>query len=432
LDAEFTPTLVTVIDIAQPLPRLERTKSASGLHYGSVRALVRLVREPVGVVTVRIPKEGVEASDLAQHIWASLSERIRQKVESRNGRCVEAIPVGGITPEIEGSHLHEPEVALGAAPMASVIVCTRDRAEDLRRCLLAVKQQKYPFFEVIVVDNAPTSDEAASVVSELGGSVPIRRLVEPIPGLARARNRGVWEARGSILAFIDDDEVPDEYWLAELIRGFTVADSVGCVTGYVMPGALETPAQQLFEEYGGHSKNRGFDYMVFDASGGGGQHPLYPLPPFGAGANMAFARQALIDVGGFDPALGAGTPTRAGEDTAAFSDVMLGGYRLVYHPASLVWHFHRAGLDELASQLFGYGTGLTSYFVRTLWRSPGTVVDLLGLAPRGVRDMLAPSSQRFATMTRRFPRDLQAAHRRGMLWGLAAYPYTLWKQRLVP
>ena len=425
----FVPTDVTEVDIACALPRLASRDTASGLRYGSARVLVRLASEPLGFVSVPLPREGLGPSELAGRIWSALGDRIRERVQGPNRRPLDGIPLEGIAPELAGGYASQRETAVRMAPMASIVLCTRDRADRVRRCLEAVMAQKYPAYEVVVVDNAPTSNDTAVVVSELQGRIPVRRVVEPVPGLSRARNRGLHEAKGSIVAFVDDDEIPDSYWLAELALGFDVDGAVGCVTGMVLPAALETKAQALFEEYGGHSKNRGFQEITFDPSVRGVQHPLYPLPPFGAGGNMAFSRQALIDIGGFDPALGAGTPTKAAEDTAAFADVMLQGYRLVYRPAAIVWHCHHVHSSGLSTQLFGYGAGLTSYFVRVLWRRPAAAVDLLKLAPRGLRDLLAPSSQRFATMTVPFPRELLAAHRRGMLWGLIAYPVTLWEQR---
>ena len=75
---------------------------------------------------------------------------------------------------------------------------------------------------------------------------------------------------------------------------------------------LDTPAQRLYEQFGGHSKGRGLAAEVFDVASHARQHPLYPLPAFGVGASMAFDREALLRIGGFDVALGAGTPAGPG------------------------------------------------------------------------------------------------------------------------
>lgn len=425
----FSATYVTEVDIAGALPRLGPFTDHSGRRYGSARVLVRWAGEPLGVAVVPLPDGGLAAGDLASMIWSALGDRIGECAPGHDGLAAGGIPPEGIPPAPAGAHSARLSAALVAAPMASIVLCTRGRREGLRRSLAALAAQDYPAFEIVVVDNAPTSDDVATAVSEVRGSVPVRRVVEPAPGLARARNRGWREARGSILAFVDDDEVPDAHWLAELALGFRAGDRVGCVTGPVMTAELETRAQALFEAYGGHSKGRGFREMLFDPAVRGGQHPLYPLPPFGAGGNMAFTRQALSDIGGFDPALGAGTPSRAGEDTAAFADVMLRGYQLAFRPRALVWHYQRAEESDLADQLFGYGAGLTTYFLHVLRRHPSAIMDLVKLAPEGLRDLLSPRSKRFTLMAAPMPRAFLAAHAGGMLWGLVAYPSTVWKQR---
>src|SRR6202008_4981899 len=105
------------------------------------------------------------------------------------------------------------------------------------------------------------------------------------------------------------------------IRGFSARPKVGCVTGIVLPAELRTEPQQLFEEMGGYNQGRGFDREIFGP--GHPQSALYPHPPFGSGANMAFRREVLIEIGGFHVALGAGTPAMAGEDTFAFARTLL-------------------------------------------------------------------------------------------------------------
>jgi cellulose synthase/poly-beta-1,6-N-acetylglucosamine synthase-like glycosyltransferase len=108
---------------------------------------------------------------------------------------------------------------------------------------------------------------------------------------------------------------------------------------------------------------------------------LWPLPPFGVGANMAFRREALERIGGFDVALGAGTPTAGGEDTLAITLVMLEGYEVVYEPAALMWHHHRQDMASLNKQLHGYSVGLTAFYAALLRQRPGTLLALLKLLP---------------------------------------------------
>ena len=142
--------------------------------------------------------------------------------------------------------------------------------------------------------------------------------------------------------------------------------------------ASDTPAQELFEELGGHCPGRGCRPGRFLRRGP--QSPLYPRPPFGVGANMAFRRAALARIGGFDTALGAGTPTCAGEDTLALSLLLLGGYRIAYEPAALMRHHHRQDLAASPSdaRLRSRAHGLLRALLR---HRPAALAGLLRLAP---------------------------------------------------
>jgi O-antigen biosynthesis protein len=300
-------------------------------------------------------------------------------------------------------------------------VCTRDRPEWLANCLAGIERLQYPRFEVVVVDNAPTSDAVRAVAEAWRGGPALRYVREPRAGLSWARNAGIAAASGEIIAWLDDDEEPDSGWLAGLACGFALAEDVGCVTGMVVPARLDTRAQELFEQLGGHCMGRGFAPAVFTRDGP--QSPLFPLPPFGAGANMAFRRTALERIGGFDVRLGAGTPTLAGEDTLALTLVLLAGYRIAYEPAALMRHHHRPDLDGLSRQLQGHSVGLTAYYAALLRHRPGVLPSLVRLAPKAlgyVRPRTAPAAPDLPS-----PTDLAAAlgGRRGrlMLSGPAAY-----------
>ena len=233
---------------------------------------------------------------------------------------------------------------------------------------------------MVVVDNAPTSDALRDVVeSQADDGTTFRYCVEPRPGLSWARNCGVAAATSDIIAFLDDDDEPDEYWLAQIADGFARGDRIGCVSGIVLPATLDSAVEALFEQVGGHSKGRGFARDTFSKSGP--QSPLYPLPPFGVGANMAFRRETLDRIGGFDVALGAGTPTAGGEDTLALTLSLLCGYEIAYEPAALMWHHHRQDMASLNRQLHGYSVGLTAFYAALLRHRPKALFGLIKLLP---------------------------------------------------
>jgi glycosyltransferase involved in cell wall biosynthesis len=148
-------------------------------------------------------------------------------------------------------------------PFTSVVIATRDRAELLRRCLETLERVTYPSLEVVVVDNAPSSDETAQLVAAAAGHpLDIRYAVERRPGTAVARNTGLGLAKGEIVAFIDDDVLVEPGWLEALVGGFSAAQDVDCVTGRVLPVSVEAPEQSWFDRWAGFSK--GSERTVYD------------------------------------------------------------------------------------------------------------------------------------------------------------------------
>jgi GT2 family glycosyltransferase len=207
--------------------------------------------------------------------------------------------------------------------------------------------------EVIVVDNAPTTPRTAKIAVDY----PVRYLCEPQIGLDNARNCGLRAASHPIVAYTDDDAVPDLKWATAITEPF--ADpSVGCVTGLVMPLELETPAQQQFEVYCQH--RRTFERRVLTIP----ETPPSTAGIAGMGANMAVRRDLAVRLGGFDPRLDGGTATLSGGDTDMFARILEAGASIVYAPEALVLHRHRREMDALRHCIFGYGVGLYSFLTK--------------------------------------------------------------------
>lgn len=254
---------------------------------------------------------------------------------------------------------------LGLAPSASdgppgipvcVAVCTRDRTEDLERCINALMRMPDDGQEILVIDNAPSSDASAKLVQ----SVPrVRYVREERPGLNVARNRALREARGEIVLFTDDDAAPDPLWLRRLARNFE-DPLVLASTGLTMALELSSAAQIDFQRYGGFV--RGFRRTVYDAA----DHDPLLAWHAGAGVNMALRRSAIGLVGPFDEAFDAGTPTHAGGDSEMFRRILSAGYRIVYDPEALNWHRHRKSVQELHRQLFGYEVAGVSLLTKAI------------------------------------------------------------------
>jgi GT2 family glycosyltransferase len=246
-------------------------------------------------------------------------------------------------------------------------------------------------------------------------------LREDLPGSASARNLGVRHARGEIVAFTDDDVVVDRHWLAELARGYDAAADVDAVTGLLVPMELETAAQVWFEQYGGFG--RGYRRQVYNLGPFRRDDVLYPYSAgiFGTGNSMSFRRSSLEEIGGFDPALGNGTPALGGVDSEVLLRLILRGKTLVYEPRSLAHHAHRRDYAGLRRQVFGYGAGLSAYLLKTAIENPRLIPGIAGRVPHGLRYALSPRSGKNADKRRDYPRELTRTELRGIAYGPIAY-----------
>ena len=145
----------------------------------------------------------------------------------------------------------------------SVVMCTRDRSEGAAATLRGLAALRYQPFEIVLVDNAPGSEMTKdAVLAEFGDDPRVRYVREPRPGLSCARNRGVAEAAGEIIAFTDDDVNVDQWWLDGIVRGFRRSDDVACVTGLIPTAVLDNEMQLYFdrrETWGSFCEGRIFD-----------------------------------------------------------------------------------------------------------------------------------------------------------------------------
>jgi len=348
--------------------------------YAAARVLVRLHGEPLGYLT--LPLASAVADTVTREAHAAFAGRIAAHLAAEQ--------LSGISAATDAC----PNRVV-AGELVSVVVCTRNRAGQLGACLDRLRALTYPNLEILVVDNAPTDDSTRRVIEAAAASDPrFRYVVEPRPGLSCARNKGLAEARGTYLAYTDDDVAVDAGWVQGLLKGFASAADVGCVTGLVATAEIAGAAEEYFDARAASWSTR-CEPQRFDLDGSApADDALYPYSPgiFGTGANLAFDRAMLVELGGFDEALGAGTRTRGGEDLDIFVRVLRAGRALVYEPAALVWHHHRADRDALLSQMFGYGTGLSAFITKCLLQ-PGTRREVLGRIPLGLRRMAGIRTQ---------------------------------------
>jgi O-antigen biosynthesis protein len=416
--ARFEPVRLLDIELAKPLSDLSG-HGDNGCRYRCARALVRLHGFPLGVVDLDLRASGGSAASVANRIWRELDRPIAAHLAA-DGLRAESAKVLPLLATATAACERERRAFHANAPSATVVIATRERPHSLAATLDSILALEYRRFQVVVVDSAPVTGATCDVVASRAGHPDLLYIREPLPGLAVAHNRGLHAAQGEIVAFVDDDVLVDQRWLLELARGFQVADGVACVTGLILPAELETPAQLWLEKY--VRINKGYEPKLFDihANRPGGKLFPYAAGAFGSGANMAFRTDVLRSAGGFDPATGAGTRARGGDDLAAFFGIIAGGYTLAYQPTALVRHRHRRELEALGRQMYDYGAGLSAYLTKLVVDRPGRLFDIARRAPRGAAHAFGARSGGRAWESG-LSRDLARLERRGMLAGPAGY-----------
>lgn len=214
-------------------------------------------------------------------------------------------------------------------PFISVVVCTYNGAKTLDECLRRVTALSYPNFEVIVINDGSTDDTPT-----IAARYPCRLVSTPNGGLSAARNRGAAEARGEIIAYLDDDAAPDPHWLHHLGHAFRTTAHAAIGGPNVIPpehGAVEA---------------------CVDWAPGGAQHVLLTdeIAEHIPGCNTAVRKACFNAVGGFDPVFRA-----AGDDVDFCWRIQDRGWTIGFAPGAVVWHHRRGSVRGYLKQQAGYG-----------------------------------------------------------------------------
>lgn len=412
--ATFTPHKVIDVELSEGIRSLEGL-----VAYGAALALVRWRGTPLSYV--RVPLIDGACSHDRVH---------RMIIAAIGGPLTEHAVLDGLATGLDSGDdvrpaAGKPDEAPYEMPSMTVAVCTRDRTDDLRRCLEAIGLLDYPDLHVLVIDNAPTTAATKRLLEQHFPHVAY--VMEPRPGLDWARNRAIHEARGDVIAFTDDDVVVDRDWAEAIGSAFAEDDKVMVVTGLVVPLELETWPQALFEDAGGFARGFRRHWFRLTPSPAGVRTQLpeaFHLGPgrFGTGANMAFRKRVFDLVGVFDPALGAGTVTQGGDDLEMFFRVLEEGHTLVYEPRAIVRHRHRRDYEGLRSQLASHGLAYYAFATRSALAYPNRRAafirfGLVWLWRRNLRRLLLSYIR-----PGQFPRDLIHSELRGALSGLFIYP----------
>lgn len=253
----------------------------------------------------------------------------------------------------------------------SLVICTRNRASQLGACLARVGEIDFASaWEFIVVDNGST-DSTAEVIKRFAATapMPVKYISQPVKGLSNARNAGWTEAKGSIIAFTDDDCYVAPDFLTTTLAAFQDPE-LGYVSGRILlhdptdyPAtiSLSTVPQEL---------PRG----------------RYVVPGVLKGANMAFRREVLLAIDGFDPLFGAGAYFPA-EDCDAAARASLAGWKGRYEPSIVVSHHHGRKADSIPQLHRDYDIGRGAYHAKLMLTCGAPLLALRGFMglPRRIR-----------------------------------------------
>jgi GT2 family glycosyltransferase len=249
--------------------------------------------------------------------------------------------------------MSQPRTSRTTTPI-SVLICTRDRHESLRQTLESVLAQNYEDYEVLVVDQS-TGAETRQLVETMGAvSGRLRYLRLDRPGLSRAYNAGIEEARCGLLAFTDDDVTVPSDWLRGIDTAFARYPAASLLYGQVL-----LPPELAARE------NRE------------GVTPTLPIPErrlidaehgfrlFGMGANFAARRTLFQRIGGFDEVLGGGGPLQSSQDFDLVFRAFRGGASTLLEPTVVAYHYGFRSLSgEWPATVRSYGIGVGGFFVK--------------------------------------------------------------------
>ncbi len=323
------------VDVTRPLPSLHLSSRESGTGV-----LVRKKGRPVGFFLASLPAGAqLDGPTFGRLIAAHIApEILRSNIED----------------ELVGERVTPPRIDL------TVAVCTRDRADLLKTCLesiLRLERAEGRRFDVLVVDNAPSTDATRQLVAAMSA---VRYVLEPRPGLDFARNRALAEVTTEVIAFVDDDAVVDGGWLSGLDHAWALDPDAVAVTGLVLPLELATEAQVVFERSGGFRRGLQTDHFLGQTRDRSPRYPTWAAI-FGTGCNMAFRVEEIRRLGGFDEALDTGPALPGGGDLDMFYRVIRAGHPLVYEPRALVFHRHRREREALRHQYWTWGTSFMAF-----------------------------------------------------------------------
>ena len=227
-----------------------------------------------------------------------------------------------------------PDASRSCWPQVSVVVCAYNAADTIDDCLASLARLTCPDVEVIVINDGSLDDTSAKAHGHAG----VRVIDIPNGGLGAARNSGLAAATGEIVAYTDADCRVDPDWLSYLVQPLLTSDLAGVGGPNLVPADDSWVAQCVARAPGGPT------HVMLD------DRVAEHVP----GCNMAFRREALLSIDGFNPVY-----LRAGDDVDICWRLQARNLRIGFAPSALVWHHRRASVKAYWHQQVGYGEAET-------------------------------------------------------------------------
>jgi GT2 family glycosyltransferase len=283
-----------------------------------------------------------------------------------------------------------PEPDRARWPSVTVAICAYNAADTIGECLSSMIALNYPALDILVIN-----DGSRDATSEIAHQFRTVRVIDvPNGGLSAARNLALQHATGEIIAYTDADVRADPDWLTYLIQPFVNSNAAAVGGPNVVPADDPWMAQCVARAPGGPTH-----VLLSD-------HTAEHVP----GCNMAFRRNVLLDLGGFNPVF-----VRAGDDVDICWRLQRKGYRIAFSPSALVWHRHRGSIRAYWKQQVGYGEGET-------WLMDRHPEKFVGDRPIWRGRIYSPIP---------FLRSLWPVHVHTGRWGSAAFP-SVYKKAVHP
>ncbi|MEO7716594.1 MAG: glycosyltransferase family 2 protein [Capsulimonas sp.] len=240
---------------------------------------------------------------------------------------------------------------MSSAMKISVIICTRNRPEDVELCLPSVLKNDYPEFEVLLIDQS-TNELTKQHAERLAKEYPVLRYIPTTTvGKTLALNIGMQEAKYDIFAFTDDDCETTSTWLQAIAKEYADPNAPDVLFGPVLPSPVLKGMKDICVPAWSFKESR----------------YLRDEEPGGMGANMAMQRSVLAnlpDGARFDPLLGPGAPFYAAEERDLDYRLRRLGTKAGLRPSMLLYHRAFRTPERWRRVMYDYGVGDAAFYVK--------------------------------------------------------------------